>query len=141
RFIDKKDGTATLAAQDILTGSALVEVDQYSKVHISVGDIEYVASFNALMQNATMRSAASTLAHSIDKYIADQTKKFPSWVMGGDPAYNAILYANATDPTKLIRSPAQAMAAHTRLMDHGVPNESLSGVVPFEDGQAIRGSL
>lgn len=141
RFLDKKDGTANLAAQDILTGSAMVEVDQYSKVHISVGDIEYVASFNSLMQNATMRSAASTLAHSIDKFLANQTKKFPSWVMGGDPAYNDVLYANATNPTMLIRSPGQAMAAHTRLMDQGVPNESLSGVVPFEDGQAIRGSM
>lgn len=141
RFVDKKDGTANLAAQDILTGSAFVQVDQYSKVHISVGDIEYVASFNALMQNATMRSAASTLAHSIDKFIALQTLKFPSWVRGGTPGLNASIYADAYDPTIAIQSPGQAMAGHTRLMDQGVPNESLSGTVTFEDGQFIRGSL
>lgn len=141
RFIDKKDGTANLAAQDILTGSAFVDVTEYSKVHIEVGDIEYVTSYNALMQNATMRSAAQTLAHSIDMYLAGMLKKFPSWVRGGTPGVNASIYANATDPTKAIQSPSQAMAAHTRLMAQGVPNESLSGIVTFEDGQYIRGSL
>src|SRR6185312_11342655 len=55
RFIDKKDGTATLATQDVVAGSSPVAVDQYSKVHISVGDIEYVSSYNALMQNSTMK--------------------------------------------------------------------------------------
>src|SRR5258708_5239578 len=59
RFIDKKDGTANLAAQHLIVGSAPVTVDQYSKVHISVGDIEYIQSYNALMQNETMKSAAS----------------------------------------------------------------------------------
>lgn len=142
RFVDKKDGTANLATQDILTGSAVVAVDQYSKVHISIGDIEYVSSYNALMQNATMRSAASTLAHSIDKFISGQTKKFFSWARGGTPGVNASIYANAmASPGLAVQSPGQAMVGHTRLMDQGVPNESLSGVVTFEDGQFIRGSL
>jgi len=140
RFIDKKDGTAALATQDIVTGSAPVKVDQYSKVHISVGDIEYVSHYNQLMRNATMLSAASTLAHSIDRYIAGLTLGFHSWVAGGDPTDTDIA-GNATDPTKPIGSPAQAMAAHTRLMDMGVPNTSLSAVVPFVDGQRIRGSM
>src|SRR6202012_1813564 len=83
RFIDKKDGTANLATQDIVTGTAPVTVNQYSKVHISVGDIEYVQSFNALMRNETMKSAASTLANSVDSFIASQTLKFASWVAGG----------------------------------------------------------
>ena len=53
RFVDKKNGlSAALALQDILTGSAFVSVDQYSKVHVSVGDIEYIQSYNALMQKA-----------------------------------------------------------------------------------------
>lgn len=141
RFIDKKDGTANLSVQRISVGSSPVAVTEYSKVHVSIGDIEYIQSYNQLMQNATMRSAAVTLANSIDQYIAKLTYRFHSWVQGGDPAYNAVLYADSTDPTKLVRSPGQAMAAHTRLMDQGVPNESLSGVVTFLDGQAIRGSL
>jgi hypothetical protein len=141
RFIDKKDGTANLAAQDVVTGSSPVAVDQYSKVHISIGDIEYVTSFNALMQNATMKSAASTLAHSIDGFIAGQTKRFHSWVAGGNVSVNAVIAGNATDPTQLIKSPQQAMGAHTRLMAQGVPNSDLSGVVTFTDGQGIRGSL
>lgn len=139
RFIDKKDGTANLAAQDLVVGSAPVAVDQYSKVHISVGDIEYVSSYNALMRNETMKSAASTLAHSIDKFIAGKTLNFASWVAGknantGIPANNATVVAP-------IANASQAMGAHTRLMNQGVPNESLSGVVQFEDGEQIRGSL
>lgn len=140
RFIDKKDGTANLALQDIAVGSSPVAVDQYSKVHISVGDIEYVSSYNQLMQNTTMKSAASTLAHSIDAFIASQTQRFHSWVAGGDPT-DATVAGNAYDPTKGVASPAQAMAAHTRLMEQAVPNENLTGVVTFTDGQRIRGSL
>jgi hypothetical protein len=140
RFLDKKDGTAALAAQDIVTGTAPVKVDQYSKVHVSIGDIEYVSSYNALMRNATMRSAASTLAHSIDSFISGLTLGFHSWVAGGNPS-DAVVAGDASDPTKGIASPSQAMAAHTRLMSQGVPNENMSGVVTFDDGQRIRGSL
>ena len=139
RFIDVKDGTANLVLQDLVVGSAPVQVNQYSKVHISVGDIEYIQSYNALMQNETMKSAASTLAHSIDKYIANQTLNFASWVAGA-PASSGGSF-NATDPTKGIASAAEAMGAHTRLMSQGVPNSSLNGVVAFKDGEMIRGSL
>jgi len=139
RFIDAKDGTANLVLQDLVTGTAPVAVDQYSKVHVQVGDIEYIQSFNALMQNETMKSAASTLAHSIDKFIAGKTLGFPSWVAGAAPSAGGS--ANAVDPTKGINSPSEAMAGHTRLMAQGVPNVDLSGVVSFKDGEMIRGSL
>lgn len=138
RFIDKKDGTANLATQDLVVGSAPVAVDQYSKVHIGVGDIEYISSYNALMQNETMKSAASTLAHSVDSFIASQTLKFASWVAGGAVGVGG---KDATDPTKIIASAAQANGAHTRLMKQGVPNADLSAVVTFDDGEAMRGSL
>jgi len=139
RFMDTKDGTANLVLQDLIAGTAPVAVNQYSKVHISVGDIEFIQSFNSLMQNETMKSAASTLAHSIDKYIAQQTLNFASWVAGAAPSAGGSF--NALDPTKLINSPSEAMGAHTRLMDNGVPNVDLSGVVSFKDGEMIRGSL
>lgn len=135
RFIDKKDGTANLAKQDIITGSVPVTVDQYSKVHIGVGDIDFISSFNALMQNETMKSAASTLAHSVDSYIAGLTKRFHSWVAG-----SANGGTNTTDPTKPVKSAVQAMGAHTRLMDQGVPNANLSGVLSFLDAELIRGN-
>lgn len=140
RFIDKKDGTANLAAQDLVVGSAPVTVDQYSKVHISVGDIEYVSSYNALMRNETMKSAASTLAHSVDRFLAGQTLKFASWVAGVS-ANTGTAAGNSTDPTKAIANASQAMGAHTRLMAQGVPNDSLSAVVSFSDGEQMRGSL
>lgn len=139
RFVDAKDGTANLVLQDLIAGTAPVAVNQYSKVHIQVGDIEYIQSYNALMQNETMKSAASTLAHSIDKYIASQTLNFASWVAGAPASAGGSF--NAIDPTKGILSSAEAMGAHTRLMSQGVPNVDLSAVVSFKDGEMIRGSL
>lgn len=129
---------ATLQAQDLVVGTAPVSVDQYKNVHISVGDLEYVQHYNALMQNETMKSAASTLAHDVDKFLAGQTIKFNSWVAGGQPGVGS---TNASDPTKNIATPSQAMGAHTRLMANGVPNSDLSGVVSFNDGEQIRGTL
>jgi len=129
---------ATLQAQDLLTGSMFVSVTQYKNVHISVGDLEYVQSFNVLMQNETMKSAASTLAHDVDKYIATQTLGFNGWIAGTAPG---TISGNATDPTKMIATPSQAMAAHTRLMANGCPNSDISAVISFDDGQSIRGSL
>lgn len=139
RFVDKKNGTsAALALQDILTGAATVKVDQYSKVHISVGDIEYVSSYNALMQNETMKSAASTLAHSIDMFVAQQTMKFPSWLAGGAPGVGG---SNAIVGTTPISNQAHLQGAHTRLMDQGVPDVDLSGVVSFSDREQVAGAL
>lgn len=139
RFVDKKNGTsAALALQDILTGSANVKVDQYSKVHVSVGDIEYVQSYNALMQNETMKSAASTLAHSIDMFIAKQTLQFPNWIAGGAPGTAGV---NATLGTSNINNQSVLQSAHTRLMDNGVPNVDLSGVIGFTDFELVAGNL
>lgn len=135
RFVDKKDGTAALAAQDIVTGSVPIAVDQYSKVHISVGDIEYISSYNALMQNETMKSAASTLAHSVDSFLQKKVLGFHSWVAGSDTGG-----ANASDPSKPIAKAVQAMGAHTRLMNQGSPNASLCGTVAYLDGELIRGN-
>jgi hypothetical protein len=129
---------ATLQAQDLVVGSRNVAVDQYKNVHISIGDLEYVQSYNALMQNETMKAAASTLAHDVDKFIGNLTLGFHSWIAGTAPG---TLSGNATDPSKMIASPSQAMAAHTRLMSQGVPNADLSAAVSFDDGQSIRGSL
>lgn len=139
RFVDKKNGTsAALALQDILVGSANVKVDQYSKVHISIGDIEYVQSYNALMQNETMKSAASTLAHSIDMFIARQTLKLNSWIAGGAPGAPGV---NAILGTSAINNQSVLQAAHTRLMDQGVPNVDLSGAITFSDFEVVSGAL
>ncbi len=139
RFVDKKNGlSAALALQDILTGSAFVSVDQYSKVHVSVGDIEYIQSYNALMQNETMKSAASTLARSIDMHIARQTLKFNSWVAGGAPGTPGV---NAILGTSAINNQSVLQAAHTRLMDNGVPNVDLNGVINFTDNEVVSGAL
>jgi hypothetical protein len=124
RFI--ANSNAGLQAQDLVTGSTFVNVNQYKNVHVSVGDLEYVQSYNELMQNDVLKSAASELAHDVDRFLLGKFKDFFSWV--GTPGNN-------------IGSPAQFNKAHTRLMNQSVPNESLSGVVSFDDGEEIRGSL
>lgn len=124
RFV-AKDGAA-LQEQDIVTGSVPVTVNQYKNVHISVGDIEYVSSFNELMQNATMQSEAQTLATAVDAYLQDLTLGFNNWV--GTPGYK-------------ITSTEAFNRGHTRLMDGGVPNTQLSSTVLFTDGAKIRGSM
>lgn len=141
RFIDKSDGTANLALQDIVVGSAPLAVNHYAKAHVQAGDIEYASSYNALMQNMTMKAAMARMAQTIDSYIADLTLGFHSWVAGGEPTETSNVAIDATDPTQGIRGPGQAMAAHTRLMSQGVPNADLTGIVGFDDGQRIRGTL
>lgn len=123
---------AALAAQDIVTGKVDLQVDQYAKVHVSVGDIEYVQSFNELMRNETMKSAASTLAHQIDAHLQRQVAKISGYVGTG---------TFATDPSNNIGSPAEFNRVHTRLMDMGTPNSDLVSTVLFNDGEEIRGSL
>jgi hypothetical protein len=115
-----------------VTGSVNVAVDQYAKVHISVGDIEYVQSFNDLMKNETMKSAASTLAHQIDAHLQRQVAKFSGYIGTG---------TFATDPSNNIGSPTEFNRVHTRLMDLGVPNSDLVSTVLFDDAEEIRGSL
>lgn len=140
RFVDRSDGTAALALQDVLTGSANVAVDQYSKVHISVGDIEYITNYNSLMQNATMKSAAYRLAQSIDMFIAGKTKLFHAWVAGGQAGGAG--GTNAAGGVAPIHTVSEAMSVHTRLMTQGVPNDgSLSGVMDFTDAELVRGGL
>lgn len=129
---DSSQQSATLAAQDIITGSVPLAVDQYAKVHIAVGDIEYVKSYNDLMQNQTMMSAASTLAHQMDAFLQSKVALFSSYV--GTNTF-------ATDPGNSIPSPADFNRVHTRLMNLGVPNSDINSTVLFEDGEKIRGSL
>jgi hypothetical protein len=124
--------SAALAAQDIITGSTNVAVNQYAKVHVSVGDIEYVQSYNELMRSETMKSAASTLAHQIDSHLQSKVALFSSYVGTA---------TTATDPNNYIGSPAEFNRVHTRLMDLGVPNSDLVSTVLFNDGEEIRGSL
>ena len=124
--------SAALAAQDLIVGSVNVAVNQYAKVHVSVGDIEYVQSYNQLMKNATMKSAASTLAHQMDAHLQSKVAEFSSYV-GTATA--------STDPDNYIGSPAEFNRVHTRLMDLGVPNSDLNATILFNDAEEIRGSL
>lgn len=130
--------SAALDAQDIVTGSIPVTVNQYAKCHLSVGDIEWVTSYNQLMRNAAFKAAASTLAHQIDSIIHTQALKFHNWIAGTAPGTRS---GNASDPTKMLASPAQAQAAYTRLKALGLPDTDLSGLMNFDDSQAISGSI
>lgn len=117
----------TLQAQRLLIGSRTVQVDQYKNVHCTIGDLEYVQSFNDLMRNSAMQSAASALAHAIDAHIAAKALEFPSAVY--------MNYGAA------IKTTADVNKAHTQLMAQGVPNEQLKGVLAFVDSEKIANQL
>lgn len=120
-----KDGP-TLAEQAIATGSTSLSVDRYRNVHISVTDLESVQSWNQLMRSETVKAAASTLAHDVDLYLHDTLKMFPSHV---------------GTPGESIKTPAQFLSAHTRLMEQSVPNSDLNAVISYGDAENIRASL
>lgn len=128
RFLDKKNGLdASLQLQDVLTGRVDVEVTEYSKVHIGVGDIEYVQSFNELMRNQTIMSAASRMAHSMDSFLQDKTLEFASWV---------------GTPGTVINTPEQFFEGYTRLMENGTPDDGqIAAAITYQDGGNIRGDL
>lgn len=120
-----KDG-ATLAEQAVAVGETPLTVNRYRNVHIGIGDLEYVSNWNQLMRNATMQAAASALAHDVDLYLHEQGMMFASHVGTAGES---------------VKTSAQAMKAHTRLMELAVPGGDLAGVVTYEDSELIRGSL
>src|SRR5665213_1361565 len=99
---------AQLQTQDIVTGSVAVAVNQYSNVHISIGDLEYVQNYNSLMQNETMKSAATTLASGLDSYLQGLTLGFASWVAGAGSATTPAVGFNVATPTD-IQNQTEAM--------------------------------
>lgn len=120
-----KDGE-TLQVQDMVVGSTNVALDQYKNVHIDVGDLEDITSFNSLIESETMKSAASTLAHKINSFLSDLTLDF---------------YGTSGTVGESIKTSQQFNKVHTQLMAQGVPNSDLNSVVSFEDGELIRGQL
>lgn len=116
-----------LQAQRMLIGSRTVQVDTYKNVHCTIGDLEYVQSFNDLMKNSAMASAASAMAHAIDAKIASKALEFPSAVY--------------TNYGAGIKTTADVNKAHTQLMAQGVPNEQLKGVLAFVDAEKIANQL
>src|SRR5687768_733786 len=54
-----KDGPI-LAEQAIVAGSTALTVNRYRNVHVGVTDLEAVTSWDQMMRNSTVRSAAST---------------------------------------------------------------------------------
>lgn len=117
----------TLQVQRMLIGSRTVQVDKYKNVHISIGDLEYVQSFNDLMRDASMQSAASALAHAVDADIARRALEFPSAVF--------------TNYGAAIKTTADFNKAHTQLMAQGVPDNNLNAVLAYQDGENIRNQL
>jgi hypothetical protein len=122
---------AALVTQDILAGSVNIAVNQYTNVHLSVGDLESVQSFNSLMRNSSMRSAAQTISSQIDSFLQSKVLGFNGWTVGS---------GKTADPTKAIPSVQALMAARTRLEENGTPMVDLAGTVAPVDGELIRGA-
>lgn len=124
RFV-AKDGEA-LALQDNVIGSQIISVDQYKNVHFAVGDLEYIQSFNALLKNSSMMSAASTLAIAVDQHLHSQTLRFSNWVGTAG---------------QVISSPQQFNAAPQRLDLLGVPQTNRTAAVFTDDAYGITNNL
>ncbi len=120
-----KDGPL-LAEQAIVTGSTSLGVNRYRNVHIGVSDMEAVSNWNALMRSSTMMAAASTLAHDVDLYLHEKLLAFHSHV---------------GTPGEPLRTPAQFLRVHTRLMEKSVADTNLSAVMSYGDAEAIRSNL
>lgn len=120
-----------LDLQDIVTGSTSVDVDQYSNVHISITDLQYVQSYNELVKAQTMKSAASALAQGIDSYLHGFTMKFPSWV-------NA---PGAIALDKPLASPQQEIPVWARLENLAVPTSDRVGFMTINDSAGVQASL
>jgi len=120
-----------LDLQDIVTGSTSIDVDQYSNVHISITDLQYVQSYNELIKAQTMKSAASALAQGIDSYLHTFVQKFPSWVN----APGAI----ATDlPLSTVQ---QEIPVWTRLENLAVPSTDRVGFMTINDNAGVQSNL
>jgi len=127
---------AALQAQDIVTGSVNIAVNQYTNVHLQVGDLESVQSFNALMRNSSMRSAAQTIASQIDSFLAGQTLGFNGVATSG---FSAGL--NSPNPVKPVSTVQMLKSAHTRLTENGVPMIDVAGVIAPVDNELITGAM
>jgi len=121
-----------LDKQDIVTGSTSIEVNQYSNVHLSITDLQYVQSYNQLMRTQTMKSAASALAQGVDSYLQGFLKRFPSWVQAPGTA-GAADYPFATAQ--------QEIPVWTRLENMAVPSSDRVGVMNTNDAAGIQGNL
>jgi len=130
--------SAALATQDVVTGSINIAVNQYAKVHLSIGDIESITSWNQLMRSESMKSAAQTLSHQIDKFLQSKVLGFNNWVSGAATGSVNALTATAASP---IASAVQARAAYTRLAKLGVPTEGLNATIDPADGELIMGNI
>jgi hypothetical protein len=120
-----KDGPI-LAEQPIVAGSTSLAVNRYRNVHVGVSDLEAVTNWNQLMRNATVRAAASTLAHDVDLYLHTMLYSFASHV---------------GTPGEPLRTPQQFLRVHTRLMEQSVPDTDLAAVMSYADAETVRSAL
>lgn len=124
RFV-AKDG-ATLDAQDVVNGFESITVDQYKNVHLSIGDLEYIQSYNDLVADTNMKSAASALAHAVDSYLHTKTLEFSNWV---------------GTPGTTIGAPSQFNRGPERLDLLAVPNTDRGAAVFTTDAYGISDTL
>jgi len=124
RFVVKTG--AALQNQDIVVGQVELNVNQYKNVHFAIEDLEGIQSWNQLVKNETVSSAASALAHEIDRFLCGKFLEFN---------------AEVGTPGNIIGTPQEFNKAHTRLMQQSAPNSNLSAAVDFADGEEIRGAL
>jgi hypothetical protein len=124
RFVAKNG--AALAAQDSINGYETIAVDQYKNVHLSIGDLEYIQSYNQLVADTNMQSAASALAHAVDSYLHTKTLEFSNWV---------------GTPGNVIGAPSEFNRGPERLDLLAVPGNNRGAAVFTTDSYGITDAL
>jgi len=124
RFV-AKDG-ANLAAQDVVNGFESIAVDQYKNVHLSIGDLEYIQSYNDLVADTNMKSAAYALGQAVDQFLHEKTLEFSNYV---------------GTPGTPISSPQQFNRAPERLDLLGVPDSDRCAALFTTDAYGITDTL
>lgn len=117
----------TLQSQDIVNGKVDLAVDQYKGVHVEIGDLESVSSYNELVRKQSMISAASALAEDIDGFLHRKTLEFNNWV---------------GTPGSPIANPTQFNVGWTRLEDLAVPSDGMrAATITSTDAANIKNFL
>ncbi len=110
--------------QDTVVGTEIIRVNKVKTVGLGYGDFERIKSFSDAVESQALRAAAVQMANNIDGEILDTAAlAFFNWV--GTPGLS-------------LDSPDEFNTAVTRLMEEGVEDNDLNGVLTFGDRQGLQ---
>lgn len=114
------------SVQNIIQGEAPVKIDTQAGVDVKLTEIDAALTIDQLGKNATMQSAAATIAQGIDSALMNEVLEFPNW---------------AGTPGETINSVSDFFKGPERLDDLSVPQNMRNAVLSSRDYWAEASSL